>query len=358
MKRTVLLGLMLGLLMVSSLTAEAAGVLLKQGMSNENVKQVQTRLKELGYFQEKVTGYYGEVTKKAVENYQRDNNFFVDGIVGPATWSALIGGKITDTANPENESPVFNSVLKQGMSGEEVKKVQTRLKELGYFNEKTTGYFGEVTENAVMAYQRAKGLSADGIVGKGTWSNLFGNTNTVADNKQFAITSRGETSRGSVQRGTALISWNEAKNIFSVGKVATVIDIDTGIKFNIKRSMGTNHADVETLTEEDTIKMKKVFGGGWAWDRRAIILVVDGRQLAASMAGMPHAGLDNAPALQTISSRSGGYGRGQNLDTVKGNGMNGHCDVHFLNSRTHGTNRVDSQHQAAIKKAVQYIENN
>jgi len=83
-----------------------------------------------------------------------------------------------------------------------------------------------------------------------------------------------------------------------------------------------------------------------------VVLVVNGKRIAASMAAMPHAGLDKYPALQVVDNRSGNYGTGQNLDEVKGNGMDGHFDVHFLNSRTHGTNKVDSKHQAAIKQAT------
>jgi len=44
---------------------------------------------------------------------------------------------------------------------------------------------------------------------------------------------------------------------------------------------------------------------------------VNGRKMAASMAGMPHAGVDSAPANTYVKSRSGGYGAGDNLDSVK-----------------------------------------
>ena len=55
-----------------------------------------------------------------------------------------------------------------------------------------------------------------------------------------------------------------------------------------------------------------------------------------------------------VTNRSGGFGRGNNLDKVKDNGMSGVVDVHFLNSKTHGTNRVDSNHQKAIKEAAKF----
>lgn len=417
----------LGGLLLSDINAGAAGILLKKGMQGEEVRQVQLKLKELGYFNATATGYYGEMTKQAVEKYQRDRNFTVDGIVGPATWSALIGtqpvsntvkqsgytrilqlgmrgedvkqaqeklkelgylnavptgyygtltvnavknfqranGKTVDgiigqstwdalmnnsgTASVVTTSAntSYNRLLKEGMKGEDVKQVQIRLKELGYFNGNPTGYYGTITKQAVMDYQRARGCVVDGIVGQATWTQLFDNG---------AVT-RELVSRGSTQRETSLIPWSTVKDIFKIGTIATVVDIGTGIRFQVKRTFGTNHADVETLTADDTYKMKQAYGGSWSWDRRPIIVIVNGMEIAASMNGMPHAGLDNAPALQYVSDRSGGYGYGQNLDVIKGNGMDGQFCIHFLGSRTHGSNSVDPQHQAAVKKAAQYIDN-
>jgi hypothetical protein len=92
--------------------------------------------------------------------------------------------------------------------------------------------------------------------------------------------------------------------------------------------------------------------GGFNWNVRPVIVKVNGRRIAASMSSMPHAGVDSAPAFKTVSSRSGGHSRGANLDVIKGNGMNGHFDVHFLNSKRHKDGRIDPRHQAAVKKAV------
>ena len=145
--------------------------------------------------------------------------------------------------------------------------------------------------------------------------------------------------------------WKSAQYVFSVGREVTVRDVNTGKTFKIKRTMGTNHADCETVTAADTKIMREIWGG-FSWTRRPVHIIVDGRVLAASMAGMPHAGLDAAPAYSTVNNRAGGFGRGQNLDVVKGNGMDGHFDVHFLNSKTHGSSKVDPDHQAAIMKAA------
>jgi D-alanyl-D-alanine carboxypeptidase (penicillin-binding protein 5/6) len=59
-----------------------------------------------------------------------------------------------------------------GSRGEEVKKIQSALAKAGYFNDSTTGYFGKKTKQAVINFQRAQGLSADGIVGPQTQKAL------------------------------------------------------------------------------------------------------------------------------------------------------------------------------------------
>jgi len=133
---------------------------------------------------------------------------------------------------------------------------------------------------------------------------------------------------------------------------ATVIDVETGRSFRIRRTFGTNHADVEPLTKEDTNTIYELWGG-WSWDRRAVVVIVDGSNyvLAGSMNGMPHGGVDHLPALAPISG-------GVNLDAVKGNGMDGHLCLHFLGSRAHGASSPNAAHQAMVQRALAFIETN
>jgi peptidoglycan hydrolase-like protein with peptidoglycan-binding domain len=225
-------------------------------------------------------------------------------------------------------------VLKNGSKGEEVKKLQSQLKLKGYFADEVTGYFGSMTEAAVKRFQTKGKLTADGVAGAGTMKALFGITWT--DSKKAEL----------------LDWWSGASKVFKIGMAAKVTDVKTGKTFNIVRTYGSNHADCEAKTAADSNKIKQIWGGSWSWERRPVIVEVNGRRLAASIAAMPHAGVDKSPANKYISSRSGGYGRGANLDKIKSNGMSGVIDVHFLNSRTHGTNKVDKKHQLAIKIAA------
>lgn len=69
--------------------------------------------------------------------------------------------------------PIVTPIMKLGSRGENVKELQQLLREKGYFNyPSNTGYFGLFTKNAVIAYQKAQGLVADGIVGKITMDSL------------------------------------------------------------------------------------------------------------------------------------------------------------------------------------------
>lgn len=69
-------------------------------------------------------------------------------------------------------SAVMCAVLKQGSKGGEVKEVQRRLKQWGYFDGAVDGVYGPATAEAVKKFQRKNGLTADGIVGKATYAAL------------------------------------------------------------------------------------------------------------------------------------------------------------------------------------------
>ncbi len=154
------------------------------------------------------------------------------------------------------------------------------------------------------------------------------------------------------QYGEALDWWTEAQYVIPVGTDFVVQDFNTGKSFSVRRTTGSNHADCETLTVEDTKIMKEIWGGSFSWAKRPVLIKINGRKIAASMSGMPHAGNDSSAAGVWTSWRSGDYGAGTNFDWIKNNGMNGHFDIHFLNSTRHSDGAVDTGHQANIRTAA------
>lgn len=315
---------------------------IKQALS---IKDIQAALKKLGYYTGAVDGVSGPYTENAIKKFQRSKKLTADGVVGPATAKLLIGS----TSSTSQAAKVVSS----SVTIKTTKDIQAALKKLGYYTGTVDGVSGSKTLSAIKKFQTASKLTADGVVGSATRSKLQAAISKSGSTVAKATTVKAASAPKSAHGVEMLDWWSSASKVFSIGSIATVIDVRTGRSFKIERTYGTNHADVEALTAEDSEIIKDIWGG-WSWTRRPVIVEVDGRKIAASMAAMPHAGVDSQPANTYVSSRSGSFGRGENLDKIKDNGMSGHMDIHFLNSRTHGTNRVDTKHQAAVREAARY----
>ena len=74
---------------IIALAQEAAADLYKRGSAGDVVREVQTRLKNWGYYTAEVDGVYGSRTEEAVRRFQRQNGLSVDGQVGDQTLAAL-----------------------------------------------------------------------------------------------------------------------------------------------------------------------------------------------------------------------------------------------------------------------------
>ncbi|MDF2662420.1 MAG: hypothetical protein K0Q94_5211 [Paenibacillus sp.] len=126
-----------------------------------------------------------------------------------------------------------------------------------------------------------------------------------------------------------MLDWEVAKGRLPLKSKLTVVDLETGLSFQAQRRAGSHHADVQPLTKNDTAVMRQIYGGAWSWKRRAILVLSDGKPIAASMHGMPHGG-----------------------DGIPDNGFSGHFCIHFLGSSTHRSGQVDLAHQLMVHKAA------
>ena len=149
-------------------SGEAKANLLSYGDKSDVVLSCQERLKELGYLTTKPDGQYGNDTVAAVKQFQSRNDLVVDGFLGPSTMTVL-----------HSKSAAPNGLV-LGESGDTVKRVQELLARYGYMSSSNcTGYFGEITEAAVKAFQKKNGLSADGNVGMKTMAKLTDGNSAV-----------------------------------------------------------------------------------------------------------------------------------------------------------------------------------
>lgn len=169
--------------------------ILKAGSQGMAVSELQAALKLLGYYADAVDGVYSESTAIAVSRFQQAAGLNPDGIVSPETWerlfpptptaatNAVATNSATDakpTTASVSPSPTLSAstsvdlpVLRLGMRGAAVTKLQQRLQAIGLLKDAVDGVFGSKTEDAVEAAQRRYGLSPDGVVGSATWKNLL-----------------------------------------------------------------------------------------------------------------------------------------------------------------------------------------
>ncbi len=219
------------------------------------------------------------------------------------------------------------TMLKNGDTGDDVILVQFRLRDLGYFNYKITNYFGPYTTETLAEFQKENGLGADGVLGPETYEVLFSNTAKRKPVEQRVKPAPKATS-SSTRYGELKDWFSYVLPRFDRGEKVKVTDLETGISFYMVRTGGSNHADSEPASSSDTKKIKEIYGGEWSWERRAMVVRLDGHYIAASMHGFPHA-----------------------YDMISGNGMAGHLCIHFLNSKTHIRDAKDPEHQAMVQAA-------
>ena len=94
----------LTLTFVCATTAMASATTLQYGDKGRNVIAVQQQLIKHGYNATDKNGVYGKETKWAVRLFQQDRGLPVDGIIGPATYNALMGAPRTTKAVLSNNA--------------------------------------------------------------------------------------------------------------------------------------------------------------------------------------------------------------------------------------------------------------
>ncbi|HBN10594.1 MAG TPA: spore cortex-lytic protein [Ruminococcus sp.] len=160
---------------------------LRIGMDGSEISNLQYYLAVVGAYYQSVqpvdiTGYFGEQTEASVKSFQRVFGLPETGVVDRRTWNDLYRaylGIIESIPLGEGDDVVLypGIVLKEGMTNEYIRILQNYL---SYIHEtyptipavNTTGYFGPLTKNSVMAFQRQFGLNPNGLVNANTWNEI------------------------------------------------------------------------------------------------------------------------------------------------------------------------------------------
>lgn len=331
---------------------------LRKGYKGNDVRTVQQRLKELGFYTGSVDGEYGNGSIAAVRAFQQANGLYADGLAGTRTFQVLFStaavgagsssGSSAGNPSAGSDQPSSGSnessgttgssgytTLQYGSKGEAVRNLQKALKNLGY-SVSTDGDYGALTQKAVKNFQKCNGLEADGVAGSGTQELLYsGNA------KKYDAEAAGETNTLPEGVGTAsgpstssvkLLHWfNDIKPTVRAGQTVTVFDPATNLQWKLRFYSLGRHADSEPLTATDTQIMFKAFGNVNTWNPKPVyVQLPSGVWTLASMHNVPHL--------------SG---------SIKDNDFDGHLCVHFLRDMDEAAKNDPNygvQNQNAIRK--------
>lgn len=150
---------------VSVVKSTASYSTLKVDTTSDEVKQLQQRLKDLGYYYEGVNNYYDYCVADAVSAYQNAAGLNVTGTADSATLTSLYSVSAPKNAKGGTLTPGIHSSL--------VSKMQSRLIELGYMTGETSSFYGDVTKQAVLDYQKAAGIPQTGMMDTAALNHLY-----------------------------------------------------------------------------------------------------------------------------------------------------------------------------------------
>lgn len=289
-------------------------------------------------------------------------------LCGITAMAKQISGTAMNAATGEVPATIKITPTPTALPAETILLAQQRLAELYYRTAEATGFLDEATVTEVRVFQQYNRLPITGLLDAQTLACLNGqavalpaslragflqaqlgrlpeptpsatpeptakpkNQSTVKPRAAATPAPEPPTVNQQVKEGLLYgeyLDWYKTvRQMIEVGDIITVIDFRTGISWKMVRMGGTKHADCETLTAQDTYNFKQACGK-WSWERRPVLVLVGDRIIAASIACQPHG-----------------------FDTVKNN-VEGQFCIHFLNSRTHCSNKVCPLHQDCVREAA------
>lgn len=282
----------------SSSSAATDSSILRYDSQGDAVRKLQQDLTALGYYNGTVSGHFGSKTEAAVMNFQKKNGLTADGIAGAKTLSAIqsklsgsssSGSTSTGSSSSSSSSAKLDTTvtLQKNSSGSEVLKLQTMLTTLGFYNGNKTGNFGDKTQEAVVAYQKSKGLTADGIAGARTLAAINADISNGTGSSSGASSSGSSlTAKASSVLYSNFYTW---RTKYSNGEYCTVYDPKTGYSWRLRIMTKDAHMDAEPATAEDTAIMLKAFGGQTTWTPKVVwVTFSDGKTYIGSTHDVPH----------------------------------------------------------------------
>ena len=246
----------------------------------------------------------------------------VSNVSAAVTPSASLESSTPEASPWEDEMPMM-----VGGRGTTVGAVQDRLRALGYFRYKASGYFVSMTQQSILSFQKKNSLMQDGLIGEETLQALYSagvQRNAIVEVK----TPEEKPSTVRPREYGETTPWSEISPMSAANHQFLILDFSSQLYFNAVRVGGTNHLEFEPANAEEGQKLLKIFGGQTSYEKRACIVQVGDRYFAASFCGMPHG-----------------------TATVADNTLGGQFCLYFTGSTAEGLPIQDAEHNANIVKA-------
>jgi peptidoglycan hydrolase-like protein with peptidoglycan-binding domain len=152
-------------------------LVLRPGDSGREVRELQSRLDQLEWYHPDISGRYDRVTRAAVRGFQDKRGFPATGKVDRRTWDRLVAMTRMPTYNEMHNILVPGpTIIGPGDEGPQVRELQARLKQIGWFYGDVTPHYGDQTTESVEGFQAKREIPVTGEVDRRTWGRLLAMT--------------------------------------------------------------------------------------------------------------------------------------------------------------------------------------
>ena len=163
----------------------SAAAMLSKGDTGTKVRELQHRLRQLDWFSGDITGRYAASTVTAVEGFQGKRELETTGAVDATTWSSLTSRTREPTDDEmHNRLTPGPALMARGASGDRVRDLQARLKQIAWFSGPVTGTYAAATASAVEGFQGKRAIPVTGEVDQRTWDRLTAMTRTPSSDEK------------------------------------------------------------------------------------------------------------------------------------------------------------------------------
>lgn len=161
--------------------------------------------------------------------------------------------------------------------------LQARLRELGYFNYRATGMFGEMTKAVLNTFRLKNSLATDNLINAQSYTAIFKSTairKPILTSVHLPI---GPQTGNTIVEGGSATSFKDVDSNFPIGAAVQIQDYITAKTIYAKRTGGENHVVAVLAQNSTTADLKAIFGSTFTWEKRSVVAIINGQRIAAAM---------------------------------------------------------------------------